>query len=159
MAKLIELTKGFVAIVDDEDYEALSKFSWSAHYSGKDRVYARRREGHGGPAFYMHRQIMGVSGRVDHRDGNGLNNQRSNLRPCTQSQNLQNARKKSGSSCKYKGVYHYKSRNQWMAKLHKDGKSIFLGYHPTPEAAAIAYNIEAKIQFGEFARVNEVIRG
>lgn len=152
--KKINLTREYSAIVDDEDFESISQFSWYAHLT-KTKVYARRREGHGGPAFYMHKQILPGNSNVDHRDGDGLNNRRMNLRPCTQSQNMANQSKRIGTSSRYKGVSFFRRDRNWMAYLNKNGKRIHLGYHPTADAAAIAYNIEAKIQFGEFAKLNE----
>jgi hypothetical protein len=150
MPKEIPLTRGYVAIVDDEDYECLSAFSWHAHISNMT-VYARRREGHGGPAFYMHKEIL-PGGKIDHRDGNGLNNCRSNLRHATQAQNMQNRRSKRSSTSRFKGVHFYKARGNWMTTFN--GK--FIGYFPTEREAALAYNELAKQEYGEFARLNEV---
>lgn len=155
MSRTIELTRGFRAVVDDEDYDRLAGFSWYAHTTG-GKVYARRKDGHSGPTYYMHREILGVSKGtgVDHRDGDGLNNQRSNLRVASQSQNMQNRVARSGCSSKYKGVHFYKARGNWTAQIN----SKSLGYFPSEELAALAYNAAALKEYGEFARLNEVSR-
>ena len=150
MAKEIPLTRGYVAIVDDEDYERLSGFSYYAHIS-KCTVYARRRSTHAGPAFYMHKEIL-PGGKVDHRDGDGLNNRRSNLRHATQTQNMQNRRAKRNGTSRFKGVHFYKRYGKWMVMVNQ----LFVGYFVTEREAALAYNEAAKAKYGEFARLNEV---
>ena len=94
----IPLTRGFVAVVDDEDYEKLQQLSWYADTGASGLVYAARGLPRNGSRrrdkIRMHRQILslarGDSAHVDHKDGDGLNNRRSNLRKCTPSQNLRN---------------------------------------------------------------------
>lgn len=94
LLKTIPLTQNKVVTVDDSDFETLSKFSWHAAKRGQ-RFYAARREGWKGPMVYMHRQLVGRGGLdVDHIDGDGLNNQRKNLRAVTRLQNLCGAWKK-----------------------------------------------------------------
>lgn len=170
--KTIELTKGLVALVDDADFENLSKFKWHAvmkQKNGKVLYYATRSEHEScsidGRAFirkntiYMHRQIMNPPGilRVDHADLNTLNNQRHNLRFATKAQNNMNARKPShGLSSPYKGVTRFKRDGSFRAYIKKDGKQRHLGYFETQEAAALAYNEAAKGLFGEFALLNPV---
>jgi hypothetical protein len=105
----------------------------------------------------MHQLVFPVgSARVaDHIDHNGLNNQKSNLREATYSQNNGNMRKaESGCSSKYKGVSRHKTG--WQAKIYKEGRSFHLGSFLNEEAAAIAYNEAATQMFGEFAHLNEV---
>src|SRR5690606_17270138 len=107
----------------------------------------------------MHRLIMGVEKSskpmVDHIDGNGLNNCRSNLRLATHSQNLQNADSRRGTS-KYKGVYFSKQLQKYRAKIIVDKKEIMLGSYINEDDAARAYNYAAIEYFGEFARLNDV---
>ncbi len=103
----------------------------------------------------MHRQILGASKgeNVDHIDGNGLNNQRSNLRFCTQSQNCCNQRKRTlTSSSKYKGVA--KAKRKWHVCLGKDGITYNLGCFASQETAAREYDKLAKLVHGEFALLN-----
>ena len=100
----------------------------------------------------MHRLIMGGAF-VDHIDGNGLNNRRSNLRPVTVQQNAWNQRGHGGSSA-YKGVSFDRETGLWRAYYTKDRKRIFLGRYPTEEEAALSYNAAAKSAFGEYAKLN-----
>jgi hypothetical protein len=144
-----------VALVDDEDYESLSRFQWRLMEGSDGVFYARRSDGHS--AVLMHREIMKpqASELVDHRDLDGLNNQRSNLRLCTRQQNAQNARKYGDwRYSRYKGVTW--SSNRWQAAIQARGKRIHLGCFLTQREAAIAYNAAAVEHFGEFARLNEI---
>ncbi len=107
--------------------------------------------------MFMHRQIMQPPSdmQIDHIDHDCLNNQRANLRVCTQAQNNANRRKTRGSS-QFKGVYWYASRNKWRANIRVDRQTKHLGYFDDEEDAARAYNEEALKQFREFALLNEV---
>ena len=91
---------------------------------------------------------------LDHIDGDGYNNRGCNLRPCTQQGNQANERLSKNSTSGYKGVSYYKRDGNWWAKITHQGKLIHLGYHSTPEAAALAYDDAARKLFGEFARTN-----
>lgn len=105
----------------------------------------------------MHREILGLKkGEIgDHKDGDGLNNQRSNLRKCTHSENLRNAKKRRGShSSHYKGVT--RCRNKWRAVIKVDQKKYSLGNFTTEKEAALAYNVAATKYFGCFAYLNLV---
>jgi hypothetical protein len=153
--KTIPLTQGKVALVDDEDYEWLSRWKWYAILNGHT-WYAARKDCSGDRprAVSMHRQIMGEpEGKVDHIDGDGLNNQRGNLRLATDPQNLWNSRKRRGSS-KFKGVYWTKRNKRWRAAITHLGVKKHLGYFDSEEAAARAYDRAAKEFFGPFARLN-----
>ncbi|MBU0846652.1 HNH endonuclease [Patescibacteria group bacterium] len=157
MMREIKLTRGKVALVDEADFGWLSQWSWNSR-PNHGIWYARRgaRDGDKKNTVLMHRQIMGAwSGqRVDHRDGNGLNNQRKNLRFCTSTQNHANRRKLSGCSSKYKGVCWHKQRGKWVAYIKIYGKSSHLGLFANEEDAARAYNNAAIERFGEFAKLN-----
>ncbi len=156
--KEIPLTHGYVALVDDEDYERVAQFKWHAHIDqetptliypsrGLKRSSDRRRT-----TQAMHIFITGKLG-IDHADGNGLNNQRSNLRPATLSQNMQNRRKWTGSS-RWKGVSWHKKDKCWHARITQNNRAIFLGKFKSEANAAQAYNFAAEELFGEFARLN-----
>ncbi len=156
--KKIPLTRGKFALVDDEDFEWLSEFKWycsSCTQSGVTRFYAARNmKIYGKPRTRsMHRIMIGVPNlQVDHKDGNGLNNQRENLRLCTQSQNLANqVNHKHGG---FKGVHFMKSFNKWHAYINKERRRFNLGYFDYAVDAAISYNEKAKELFGEFANLN-----
>jgi len=155
--KEIKLTRGFVAQVDDEDYEYLNQFHWYPQ-KGHNTYYAKRKIFHNGTqdTILMHRDIMNTPKdmEVDHRDHDGLNNQKSNLRNCTHRQNQIN--KIVISSSPYRGVTWVLKRKKWKikARIKVYGRGIHLGYFRTEEMAALAYNEAAKKYFGEFAVLN-----
>lgn len=152
--KEIKLTQGKVALVDDEDYEVVIGGKWCAHFEKKN-WYATGRKG--GKHYRMHRLIMGVTDptiNVDHKDGNGLNNQKNNLRVATTSQNISNGRVREGFTSKYKGVHWDKFNNKWRAMVQSKEGIKRLGRFDNEVHAALVYNEAAlKIQ-GEFARIN-----
>ena len=150
----IELTRGFVALADEEDFALVSQFKWYASPNGR-RTYAVNKTGRR-PSVHMHRLVIrAVKGqKVDHRNGNGLDNRRANLRFCSQTQNLGNSRLSSRNRSGFKGVSFDKRRNLWTADIQVNGKDIFLGYFRSPKHAALAYNGAARRLFGEFARPN-----
>ena len=157
--KEIPLTRGKVALVDDEDFEQLFQFQWYADLI-RGRWYVMRIAGLRGRKrrIYMHRDILGIplGVEVDHKDGNGLNNQRYNLRPATHAQNLQNRGKPSSNTSGYKGVSWFKRDGKWRACIGVDGRVIHLGYYDTAEEAARAYNEAAPKYHGKFAKLNEI---
>lgn len=155
----IQLTKGKVTLVDDEDYEWLSEFKWQAENPRVGLYYAVRRVYvPNGKAIFkkMHREILSVPSdmHVDHRDGNGLNNQRYNIRPCTQAENNRNARLRIDNSSGFKGVGWHNQRNKWVAYIRQDGRLKHLGLFATAEEGARAYDAAAREIFGEFAWLN-----
>ncbi len=151
----IPLTRGKVALVDESDYERVSSFKWFAcKPSPRGCWYAARNEP-GQIRTYMHRFILGVSSqkiKTDHIDGNGLNNQRSNIRECTQLQNLRNKRGRISATSEFKGVCLYKGR--WIAQIKYGGKNRVLGRFDSEIMAAKAYDAAATKAFGDFACVN-----
>lgn len=156
--KYIKLTKGEFAIVDDEDFDRLNKFKWYAQkmkhsfYAGRAvRVTPTKQK-----SLFMHREILGITDRniwVDHKDHNGLNNTRENLRICNRSQNTANRKKYKGTSI-FLGVCRYKSK--WRAGLKYKGKQHHLGDFDSEEQAAKAYNLAAIKFHGEFAKINPI---
>lgn len=148
--KQIQLTKGYVALVDDEDYEYLSQFKWKVRI-GRRTMYAVRHI-----EISMHRAVIQVDDDkvVDHINRNGLDNRKKNLRACTQLQNKYNSTGKIGGTSKYKGVTWNKQHKKWKARVHTNRKEIFLGYHANEEDAARAYDLKAREIFGEFAFLN-----
>lgn len=152
MKELI-LTQGKVALVDDEDFEELSKHKWSAHY-GRGKWYAIRNCRK--QIIYLHRQIMNTPSNltVDHIDGDGLNCQKVNMRNCTQSQNMRNSSRK----CGVKGVGKITGGSKYTAQIHVHGTKIHLGSFASLLEAAAAYNVAAVSLFGEFANLNDLQR-
>lgn len=153
--KKIDVGRGLFALVDDCDYPKLSECKWKA-YQRKNTFYAIRSEK--GKSVAMHRQILGLRGRneiCDHADGNGLNNQRDNLRACTMRENNLNKRGYKNNSQRLKGVKQV-SKRRYMARITHFGKIIYLGTFDCPRKAAHAYNEKAKELHGEFARLNSL---
>jgi len=152
----IPLTQGKVALVDDQDYEELSKHKWHASKIGKS-WYATRTVGKWPhqKTILMHRQLLNPSPGLecDHINGNGLDNRRCNLRVCTRSQNNMN-RRPSGCTSEFKGVYWNKTNKKWMAQIVFNRHGRGLGCYDDEEEAAYAYDKAARKHFGEFARPN-----
>jgi len=155
--KEIKLTKSQFALVDDEDFEWLNQFHWSAKIN-KHTIYAYRSSG--SKCIWMHREILAISHdkdlRGDHIDHNGLNNTRKNLRIATHKQN--NCYKKSAknSTSKYLGVSFCKITNKWRATIYNNYKQKSLGRYDTEEQAGLAYNDYAIKIHGEFANLNVI---
>jgi hypothetical protein len=158
LAKEIPLTQGKFAIVDDDDYERVSQFKWCYDKKG----YAVRGVTINGKhtTQSMHRFIMNCPPgyEVDHKNGNGLDNRKENLRICTKAENVRNNYGRSHNTSGYKGVYWHKKAKKWAAQLTTKGKNYHLGLYDNKEDAARAYNKKALELFGEFARIN-VIKG
>jgi hypothetical protein len=160
----IQLTKGFVTVIDDEDFFSVAQHKWCVKYCGVKKYqkpYAFTYLGGGrknAKFIKLHNLLMSPpSGMiVDHIDGDPLNNRRSNLRLATQQQNCFNSRSITGAS-KYKGVAR-SHHGKWRAYISTDGKQSHLGYFDFEEHAAEAYNIAALDLFGTFARLNVIER-
>lgn len=157
--KKIPLNRGYVAIVDDEDYDRLSQYRWFVTINPSGNKYAKRRHTINGVTkhFRMHREVLGLSHPppyVDHVNWNGLDNRKQNLRICTQSQNCQHMRPRSNGSSIYKGVRKHGNRQSWSSEIYIKGERIYLGYFLNERDAARAYDGAAKKHFGEFAVLN-----
>lgn len=163
--KSIPLSRDKFAVVDDEDFERLSAHKWSAaNCVRKNRViwFAVRqsKKSEGKPrAILMHREIVGVAGKqTDHKNGDGLDNRRDNLRPASQMQNSQNAHKHIGTSSRFKGVSWFARDSLWRAVIQRCGKYVHLGYFANDLDAARAYDTAALKFFGEFALTNKSLQ-
>ena len=162
----IELTQGKFAMVDAEDFDRVNEFKWQ--YLKVGTGYARRKQHIGykdgkriQKIISMHRFIIGVEDskvHVDHINHDTLDNRKSNLRLCTNAENIRNQKIKKSGSSKYKGVYKYRDNTvkPFKAKIQFNYKTIHLGYFATERDAAIAYNKAALHYFGEFALLNDV---
>jgi hypothetical protein len=153
--KEIQLTQGQMTIVDDLDYEELSRYKWHA-VKIRGRFYAGNKSN---PRRYMHRFVMkaqpGIE--VDHINGNALDNRRQNLRLCTHKQNLRNQRIQTGFSSSFKGVGWKKGNRKWRSRIMVDGVDIHLGFFHSELLAAAVYNVAAKKYFGDFAQTNNLM--
>lgn len=170
----IPLTKGYVALVDDADYDFLMQWKWNAQVTpkrtGSVKVYATRpgnKKRDGASVIWMHRLLLQMPAGMftDHIDGDGLNNQRSNLRPCTATQNNVNRSFKSRGigSTQYQGVFYLGEvdprsgnvrQNPYKVTLKADGLEYCMGAYPTAEAGAYDRDRAALYYQGEFAVLN-----
>jgi HNH endonuclease len=149
--KEITLTNGMVALCDDEDYEKLSGYVWSfKQYSNSGYAYT------GGRGMHQLLLIVSDGHDIDHRDGNGLNNQKSNLRQATRQQNVWNT-VQSISRSGYIGVHQRPSGNYQARIRNKDGRNIHIGMFTDAKEAARAYDRAAVEQRGEFAVTNKMV--
>ncbi len=157
--KLIPLTQGKFAMVDDEDFEFLMEFKWHARRAPRT-YYAKTNVGGGDTRrrpMTMHQLLALGAENIDHEDRNGLNNCKENLRLASLSQNHGNqAKTTSKTSSRYKGVFRRPESGKWRAYigLGKRGHRKNLGTFSTEKEAALAYDTAAIIRFGEFARLN-----
>jgi len=155
--KQIPLSRELIALVDDEDFEKVSKYKWSATSSINGVIYGARgiggRKNH--KTIYLHQFIMGMKN-VDHRDGDGLNCQRSNLRPATSTQSNRNKCRHGAAPFKGVGLEHRTPplKKPYRAAIVVNKRRIRLGYFEKAELAASAYDNAARTYFGEFARLN-----
>ena len=162
----IPLTQGKVAVVDDEDAE-LSQLRWHV-LPGRRTTYAKRnarRDDGRRETEQLHRAVWArahpdepIPIQLDHRDGNGLNCRRENLRPATRSENIRNQRVRITNTSGFKGVCWQKTRCRWQAQIgvttKGDRTNHWLGYFATHEDAARAYDDAARKLHGEFAALN-----
>jgi hypothetical protein len=156
----IPLTRGYVTVIDAVDAD-LADLKWHTLLA-PDTCYVRRSKSVDGRrgVLFIHQVILArmlgrdltKGERVDHINGDGLNNTRSNLRLATHTQNLRNARISRANTSGFKGVHWRKDIKKWQAYIYLDGKKILLGYFDTPELAYAAYCEAAEKLFGEFAR-------
>lgn len=155
MTQKIFLTQNQEALVDDEDYERVSQHKW---YAGKIRntYYAmhgiQKPDGHW-TTEYMHNLITGYP-QTDHKNGNGLDNQKKNLRLASDADNQHNYRLPRNNTSGYKGVNWDKRDNKWRARITVNGKQRTIGRYDDIIEAARAYDEAARNHFGEFARTN-----
>lgn len=155
--KRIKLTQNKYALIDNEDFKKVSKFNWYAKKIS-NIYYATHgvRVGGKDKTVFLHQFILNFPNKlIDHKDRNGLNNQKENLRICTPTQNGANKIKQSNkTSSKYKGVYWHRLSSRWVAQVGINNKCYNLGSFKTESEAAKIYNKKARELFGNFARLN-----
>lgn len=133
------------AIIDTEDYDKCKALKW--YLTGAGYVMS-------GHSPFLHRLVLGKKRRIDHKDGNPLNNRKNNLRVCTNAENCRNAKLSASNTSGYKGVSWNKAQQKWTADITFNYKHIYLGAFTEVEQAAIAYNKKAVELYREFARLN-----
>lgn len=159
----VPLTRGYEAIIDAADAHLASGFNWGSLVKRRGdgdvrTVYALRRgspDKRGArPAVYLHRVIMDApaGSDVDHIDGNGLNNRRSNLRVASRSENLRNHGMRPNNTSGFKGVSWHNTSEKWQVHIRVDGKQKMLGLFADIQDAAAAYAKASKELHGEFGR-------
>lgn len=158
--KKIQLTRGYFAIIDDEDFDKVSMHKWHLttrrhhKYASKSfRVNGKK------TALQMHRFILNLydpSKIIDHINGDGLDNRKSNIRICTHSDNAKNKILPSSNTSGFKGVCWHKNHKKFYAQIKVNHKMMFLGSFACPIEAAKAYNAAALIHHGEFANLNTI---
>ena len=157
--RTIPLTKGFVTIVDEDDYDWLNQWKWFCSpqgYAIRNDVSFRTNGYRNRKTIRIHRLIINPQKwqHVDHINGDRLDNRRVNLRVCTDAQNQYNQKPIRGGTSKYKGVCWDKKTKKWLASISIYRKKIRLGRYILEEDAALAYNNAAEKLYGNFARLN-----
>jgi hypothetical protein len=152
----IPLSQGFHALIDDEDYDLVSSHKWYVKPGPRPHYASYALTSIDGRTIYMHRLLLGFPQGlcVDHANGDGLDNRRSNLRLATASQNAANSQRQDEG--KFRGIsrdrrpltrpfraYVGHGAGRWRGKRRA-----------TPEEAARDYDVEARRRYGEFARLN-----
>lgn len=157
MTTIVQLSQGKHALISDEDAERVLAHKWSYHGQG----YACR-----GVHYYvdgkrkthivlLHRFIVDAPPTmdVDHRNGDGLDCRRDNIRVATRVQNIANSGPRPGHASQYKGVQRRKN-GRWFASIVLSGKTRYLGTYDCEEEAARVYDVAALAAWGEFAYIN-----
>ena len=142
------LKDGRAVLIDDEDFERVSKLAWHASKDGYV-MHKKKHEGNRVETVYLHRFVLNAAPdcKVDHK----------NLRQTNSSLNQANSSKRRGTlSSRFKGVYFYKAYGKWKAQLGFSGQRLFLGHYTDETDAAKAYNAAAKLCFGEHANLNPI---
>jgi len=155
--KEIVLSTGGIAFVDEDDFERVNSLRWYARKSC-NKYYAGRSNGKKG-ILLMHRFILNITDpniTLDHKDGDGLNNQKENLRIATKSQNAYNMGSNKGTSSRFKGVCWRGTNKRWTAQITANKITRYIGSYKSEVDAAIAYNKEAEKLHGEFALLNNI---
>lgn len=153
----IKLTQGKETCIDRADWPEVQKYRWYAlrRPSGLVHVMTNIKIGDRRTTTYLHKLLL-KSEKIDHEDGNGLNNRRKNLRSCSSTQNVANTGLRQDNTSGFKGVNLDRRDGIWVAELSVGGAKKYLGRFSNIIAAARAYNEAAVKYFGQFAKLNPV---
>ena len=160
--KKIQLTQGQFALVDDDDFEELSKYKWHAKWCDTTQSYYVGRNKRIDGKFHgvsMHRELLNaLRGQyVDHANHDTLDNRRFNLRFCTKAQNNSNRKSlQTNNTSGYQGVTWHWPTQKWLSQIRANRQKRHLGLFETKEAAALAYNEAARELHGQFATLNTI---
>ena len=141
---------GHFALVDDEDFDRVSQYKWHLLNSNSRLQYAHNKN-----QGRLHRFLLGLTDpkiEVDHKNGNGLDCRRENLRIATRQQQQQNRTVQSNCKSGFKGVSFFKRDGNFVAKINVNRKQIHIGYFSSAKEASVAYESKARELFGEFFR-------
>lgn len=159
--KEIQLNHGIIALVDDEDFDRVNQFKWYGYKNGRTTYCIRNIRINGKRSSQsLHHFILNIQNaklnkiEVDHISGNGLDNQKHNLRVCSHSENMMNQRSKKNGSSKFVGVSWNKRDNNFQSEIRYNGIRYYLGTYKSEIDAARAHDNKAKELFGEFANLN-----
>lgn len=148
------------ALIDESDYEELSQYTWYVQKHGRTyrafRTEYERKDGKkiNQKTIYLSRSILKPKkGMIDHIDGNGLNNRRSNLRLCTHQQNCCNRPLRTGSFSGAQGIKWDRTNKRWKAYVSIKKKRLLVGNYIDKREAIVARNVAASFAYGEFARI------
>lgn len=150
------------ALIDDEDFDFINQWKWCLFKTKRTTTkYAKRgvyvSKGKS-KTIFMHRILLGLNDPnilCDHKDHNGLNNQRNNLRPATKSQNCANKKPPKNTTSNYLGVSWHKLSKRWIVHIRSKGVHKHVGLFKNEKDAAIAYNVAAINAHGDFANLNK----
>jgi hypothetical protein len=152
--KLIPLTQGKFAKVDDNMFDYLNQWRW--YYRSGYAVRMSHTENGRRGTIWLHREVVNAPAnkQVDHIDLDKLNDQSVNLRTCTHAENQHNGPKRTTNKSGYKGVCWVKAKQKWVAQIEMNGRGRTIGAFSDPVNAAKAYDKVARDLFGEFAKTN-----
>ena len=152
----VPLTQGLEAVIDLQDISCVSGSNWYAFGRGKHKYAARWSFGdEGKKLILMHRHILQPPNEmdVDHADGNGLNNRRSNIRIATRSQNMHNKKMQRNNTSGFKGVHWDRNKKKWQANIKLNDKRHYIGLFNSAEEASEAYRAASEKLHLDFARM------
>jgi hypothetical protein len=160
----IDLGHGYVARIDDEDADLVSRYHWiAAKRVGVTYAVTNIKVDGKRGLLLMHRLLMGAAKgqSVDHLNHDGLDNRRVNIRLCSHSENMRNRKKTAAgkTSSRFKGVSWHKPLNHWRAQIRHEGKKIYLGAYKDEHVAAFAYDSAAVIFHRSYALTNAQLYG